>query len=86
MTPAAPWRKRGLRVHRFVYRAWYIGQLLLGGFILVVALAPVLLMAFDAGSLDRILTASAAAATGLVGAFLLWLAIHRLRDPVRPAQ
>jgi hypothetical protein len=81
-----PWHKRGVRVHRFVYRGWYVAQLLLGGFILVSAVAPAIRLALDAiaSSLEIILTAIAAAVTGLIGALLVWIAIHRLRNPIRP--
>lgn len=86
MSGRLPWHKRGVRVHKFVYRSWYIAQLLFGGFILVSALVPAILLAFDAvaSSLDLILTTIAAAVTGLVGVLLSWLAIHRLRNPIKP--
>jgi hypothetical protein len=82
-----PWHKRGVRVHRFVYSAWYIAQLLVGAFIIVSALVPTILLALGAiyDAFEIILTGIAAGVTGLLGLVLLWLAVHRLRNPVKPA-
>ncbi|MBC7767162.1 MAG: hypothetical protein H7124_00055 [Phycisphaerales bacterium] len=87
MIARKPWHKRGFWVHKFVYRGWYIGQLLLGGFTLVSALALAIMLALDAiaNTLEIVLTAIAAVVTGLISALVLWLAIHRLRNSVKSA-
>jgi hypothetical protein len=86
VSECTPWHKRGFRVHRLVYRGWYIGQLLLGAFALVSALAPVFLLAMNtiSDTLGFALTAVVAGVAASMGALLVWLAIHRLRNPVRP--
>ena len=80
------WHKHGLRVHKFVYRGWYVGQSLLSVFIIISALTPAVLLAMNASAsqLELILNAIAALFGSLIGALLLWLAIHRLRKPVKP--
>ena len=85
MSKSTPWHKRGLRVHKLVYRGWYIGLLLMGACIIVSALAPAILLALGAvtDTLEMILTGIAAAVMAQIGALVAWLAIHRLRKPVK---
>jgi len=86
LSAGLPWHKRGFRVHRFVYRGWYIAVLLLGAITSFAALAPAVMLAMDAvrDPLGETLTAIVSVVSAAIGALALWLAIHRLRHPIKP--
>jgi hypothetical protein len=79
---SVPWHQRGIRVHKFVYRTYYIIFLLFGVFLLLPALMLPILLALGA-TVQRTIELVLMALPGLFGILFVWVAIHRLRRPIK---
>lgn len=82
MSARLPWHQRGVRVHKVVYRAYYLAVLLYGGFLLLPALMLSLLLALGI-TVEPTLEATLVAVPALIGIVVVLLAIHRLSRPLK---
>jgi hypothetical protein len=66
-----------------VYRTYYIIILLFGVFLLLPAVMLPVLLALGT-TIERTLEVALMAVPALIGVLFVWVAIHRLRRPVKP--